>query len=156
MKADANDLNLVELIAGTYNESIYDATEQGWALEPIVREELVPSVPPKPENVVVNFTTLTQDTFVLNVNWTRPAIGGQYIIGFQLQWKKELGGVWSDIIVTTETSFSFTSVPPGTYFSRISAILLSGGSSQWVESPGAVAGSNTNLYFDYTRPQSFI
>ena len=156
MKADASDSNLVELIAGTYNESIYAATENGWALDPIIREELVPSVPPKPENVVISFTPISETAYVLNVNWSRPASGGQYIIGFQLQWKREAGGVWSDVITTNETSYSFSSVPPGTYFSRVAAMLVSGGTSQWTESFGAVAGSDANLYLDYTRPQSMM
>ena len=156
MKSEASDPNLVELVAGTYNESIYNAAEQGWALDPIVREERVPSVPPKPENVVISFTTISETAYIMNINWSRPAEGGQYITGFQLQWKRETGGVWSEIITTSETSYSFSPVSSGTYYARVSSTLVSGGSSQWTESAGAIAGSTANFYFDFTRSQSML
>jgi predicted phage tail protein len=156
MKADSSDPNFVEIIAGTYNESIYNAAEQGWALDPIIREERVPAVPPRPIDIVLSFTQIGEELFAMRVNWRRPRDGGQYIIGFQLQWKREAGGAWSDIIATTDTTFTLPGIPPGTYFARVSSMLLTGGSSQWAESAGAIAGTTANFYFDFTRPQSML
>jgi predicted phage tail protein len=156
MKAETVDSSLVEVVAGTYSPSIYNATEQGWALDPIIREELVPSVPPKPEGVVVSFTTISPTSYILQGSWTKPASGGQYIVGYQVQWKREAGGVWSDVSTTIDPNFTYSSVPTGTYYIRVAANLLSGGTSQWVESNGAIAGSTANLYFDFTRPQSML
>ena len=156
VKLDSNDPNLVELVAGTYNESLYNAAEQGWVLEPIPKDDAPPTVPPLPEGITITFTQLAADVFVMRINWRKPASGGQYITAFNLQWKSGAGGTWSNTITTTETSFTYTSVPAGTYYARISSIMFNGNASQWAESGGAVAGTNTSFYFDLTRPQSMI
>ena len=42
------------------------------------------------------------------------------------------------------------------YFLRVAAMLISGGMSNWSESAGAIAGSISNMYLDFTRPQSML
>lgn len=159
MKADTNDLNMVEIVAAEYREDIYTATENGWALEPVIREELSPPVPPVPVNVTVSFRSLSvaaQTDYVLMAQWDNPALGGQFIIGYQLQWKRGVGGTWSQVSTTVDRNFEFSPVVAGTYYVRVAAMLISGGVSNWSESAGAIAGSDGNLYLDFTRYQSMM
>lgn len=159
MKADTNDLNMVEVVAGAYREDIYTATENGWSLEPIIREELSPAVPPKPVNLSVSFRTLSVSAstdYVLTARWDNPTTGGQFIIGYQVQWKRGAGGVWSQVSTTVDRSFEVSPVPSGIYFVKVAAMLISGGMSNWTESTGAIAGSEANVYLDFTRYQSLM
>ena len=159
MKAESSELNTVEVVAAAYREDIYDATENGWSLDPIIREELSPDVPPVPVNVSVSFRSLSvaADTdYVLVGRWDNPTLGGQFIIGYQVQWKRGLGGTWSQISTTVDRNFEFSPVVAGTYFLRVSAMLISGGMSNWSESAGAIAGNTSNMYLDFTRAQSML
>ena len=159
MKAETDNLNIVEIVAGAYREDIYSSTENGWSLEPNIREELVPEVPPQPVNVVISFrqlTTAADTDYILQATWDKPTLGGQFIIGYQVQFKRGVGGIWSDIATTVNEYYEYSSVPPGTYYFRVSAMLISGGASNWTTSTAAIAGSTSNLYLDFTRSQSML
>jgi predicted phage tail protein len=159
MKADTNDLNSVEIVAAAYREDIYAATESGWVLEPLIREELSPAVPPVPVNVSVSFRSLSvaaETDYVLTARWDNPTLGGQFIIGYQVQWKRGEGGTWSQTSTTTERIFEVSPVVSGTYILRVSAMLISGGVSNWSQEASGIAGTTTNLYLNYTLPRSLL
>lgn len=155
IKVDPSDVNLVEVMAGQYRADKYDIIENGFALEPIVRETLIPPVPPKPVNLGIRFIT-TGSTYKMIGTWDKPSDGGAFITSYQVQWKEDINGSWSPVLSTSSNELIVESLPAGTYYIRVASVLLNGGISQYAESGGAIAGGDFNMYLNFSRPLSII
>lgn len=159
IKTETDNPDLIEVVAGSYREDLYEAAENGWTLEPVIRQSLTPSVPPVPTNPVITFTQLSTASnldYILRGRWDAPTTDSQFVTGYLVQWKREVNGLWSESIVTTEREFTLSPVYAGTYYIRVSSLLIDGSTSRWATSGGAIAGSTSNLYFDFTRPRSML
>jgi predicted phage tail protein len=156
LKAENENLNLIEVAAGAYREDLYNAVETGWILEPKIEEETAPIIPPVPQNISVSFRQLSAaaDTdYAMTASWTSPSV---YVVGYQYRWKRGLGGTWSDVSSTNATEFIVSPVNSGSYYVQVASILLNGGVSAWSEQVGGLAGVDYNFYFNFTRPQALL
>lgn len=159
IKTETDNPELIEVVAGAYREDLYEAAETGWELEAPIRQEISPVAVPAPANPVVTFrqlSTASSTDYILTGVWDAPATGRQFIVGYEVQWRRGATGLWSETMMTTDRQISISPVPADTYYIQVASVLIDRRTSPWVISGGAIAGSNANLYLDFTRPLSML
>lgn len=159
IKTETDNPELIEVVAGSYRDDLYEAAESGWVLEPIIRQSLTSSVPPTPTNPVITFSqliTASSTDYVLRGRWDAPTTNSQFVVSYLVQFRRGANGVWSESTLVTDREFILSPVSAGTYFIRVASVLINGSTSIWITSGGAIAGSISNLYFDFTRPRSTL
>ena len=158
MRSNTTDESIVEIVAGQYFDQKQNLIENGFAIEPITPPITVPSVVPSPSSVSLRDVTIT-DMLALEINWVEPvdANGNRdlFISSYQYQYRRGANSTWSETRTVTTNNARIEGLIEGVYFARVATIYLNGNASIWRESPAFLI-NNSNLYFNFRRPQSAI
>ena len=158
MRAENENQSVVEIVCGQYNPNKEVLIEENTILEPEEPIITIPPVPSRPVNPKIIDIEINGQT-VLVGSWGEPVDENGnpdlFVSSYQVQYKRDVNGVWSETRTTLAPEIRIENVVEGTYFIRVASNYLTGNSSAWVESPGLFV-TEANLYLNFSRRKSAI
>lgn len=148
MESTGEDLSKIEIVASQYEPQKYAFIENNLSIQPREIQAVFPSVPPQPTALQTELATVVDSSetilgYTLKLSWKPPAIGGEFIAGYQIQTKLGLRGAWSSITEVYSQQFDIPNVlRDQEYYIRIASLLLDNKTSAWLEIGPILIGYN--------------
>lgn len=129
VKLTSPDEGIYEVTAVEYNESKYDAIDNGARLEARPISKVPPQAQKKPEPVTITSNTFIEQTMAvttMTITWPQT----ENAVLYEGQWRIGQGD-WVDLGTTGALEFNVRGIYTGKYLARVRAINALGIKSQW-------------------------